>query len=246
MNLFDTTTNKKTSGLIEVTKAIGSIIFQSSLTIDQLSTELVNIRVVRSNGGTPIDILKEDVPLSQFLLTATAKGAPIGSNSAKTYKTECEFNLALAGQIALAGNDVIRIELKGLKSTETYILRGISTFANAHPSTIFQYEKENRQKDTSLLEFNVTPYNVGTLQLTADIVSIDYKFDNGVVANYELDELKTLIAQHIGIAQIHSDGTVQQHFSNYLQLPLNGVSMITVKKDNPTAVTNFLFQKRLI
>jgi hypothetical protein len=244
MKIIDTSGTKQTSVIVELQKPIASILFSSSLAIEDLAKETINIRVVRPNKGDSVLIHNEDISLSAFLLASTMTGNPIGSNPLKGYETQCVIPLTIGGNIPLSDNDVIRFELKALSKDATYVLDGIQASYNAvHAMT---YIKKNSAKDNTNIDFPVQSYDLAVLQLTNDITAIDIRYTNGFLSSLSIDEFKDLLNRTHGVAQIKSDGTLLQSFTNFVQIPLIGITMLTVKKDTATDVTNLYLRNNLL
>lgn len=244
MILIDTRDNKKTTAVVELQKPIGSLLFSSSLSIDELAKETINIRVVRPNKGESILIHSEDVSLASFLLASTLTGNPIGANKKQGFNTQCVVPLTIGGNVPLSDNDNIRIELKGLDSKHNYLLQGIqASYNSTHAMT---YTKKNAPKDNTSIDFPVQGYDLAVLELTDDLVSVDVRHSNGFLATMSIDELVALMSQTFGVAQINSDGICLQQFDKFVQIPLAGISVLSFKKDTATTVTTLLLRNNLL
>lgn len=244
MKIIDTTTVKAASAVVELQKPIGSILFGSSLLVNQLTTETINIRVIRPNKGEPLLIHNEDIPLAAYLLAATLSGNLIAANPDRSFATECIIPLTIGGNIPLSDNDVIRIEVKGLSITANYVFEGIqASYNSSHAMT---YVKKNAPRDNTNIDFAVQGYDLGVLALTSDITSVDIRYSNGFLSSLTFNEFKSLLNRTFGVIQIKTDGTSVLTLSNYVQIPLVGISMLTIKKDTATSVTNLYLRNNLL
>ena len=110
------------SGVILLTKSIGSVIFASSLDANALTTEQIKVEVERLTGN--LEITKGFMSLKDFILLTTFNGDAITSE-VDGYATTAVCEICQGGAIALGEKDVIKIEMIGLKTAETYVLNGI-------------------------------------------------------------------------------------------------------------------------
>lgn len=244
MKIIDTSATKQTSAVVELQKPIGSVLFGSSFPVDKLSKETINIRIIRPNKGEPILIHNEDIPLSAYLLASTMSGNPIGSNAHRRFETQCIIPLTIGGNIPLSDNDVIRFEVKGMSKEATYVFEGIQASYNGiHAMT---YVKKNAPKDNTNVDFAVQGYDLGVLALTDDITSVDIRYTNGFLSSLSIEEFKDLLNRTHGVAHIKIDGTLALSFFEYVQIPLVGISMLTIKKDEARAVTNIYLRNNLL
>lgn len=244
MKIIDTSATKQTSAVVELQKPIGSILFGSSVSVDNLTKETINIRIIRPNKGEPILIHNEDIPLAAYLLAATMSGNPIAANPERRFETQCVIPLTIGGNIPLSDNDVIRFELKGLNKDFVYVLEGIqASYNGVHAMT---YVKKNAPKDNTNIDFSVQGYDLAVLALTDDITSVDIRYSNGFLSSLSIEEFKDLLNRTHGVAQIFSDGTLALSFKYLVQVPLVGISMLTIKKDTATQVTNVYLRNNLL
>jgi hypothetical protein len=244
MKIIDTSLSKATTAVVELQKPIGSILFSSTVPLDKLTKETINIRIIRPNKGEPILIHNEDIPLAAYLLASTMTGNPIGSNPVRGFETQCVLPLTIGGNIPLSDNDVIRFELKGMNKDATYVFEGIqASYNGVHAMT---YVKKNAPKDNTNIDFAVQGYDLAVLALTDDITSVDIRYSNGFLSSLSIDEFKDLLNRTQGVAHLKMDGLVQHSFSNFLQIPLVGISMLTIKKDTATDVTNLYLRNNLL
>ena len=241
MKVIDTTAKNTTTAKAEVNHAHGSVLFASTLKISEFTTETICITVKRANNGKDVVILKEDVNLAQFLATATLAFNPIGSNP--THSTSCVVNITTGGNIPLQDSDNVTYELKGLKGPQAYIIDTIQ--AGYIGTTAFTYEKRNFPKDNTIIDFNVNGYDCGVLALTDDIVAVELGYSTGTSSNHTIEQFVELMHQSNSALHI-CNGTIERRSEKFVQIPFVGISRLTIKKDNATAVTNLLVRTQLV
>ena len=240
MQILTTAGLSKTSFITELTKPIHAFIFLCSLKINQLTTETINIRISRNNSKGTLLITEQDVPLAQFILAATMLKNSIGYSVKPAMATCAIVDLTTGGNIQLFDNDVIRFELKGLKATETYDLRGLQSAYNATHAHV--YVKKIAPKDSENPEFDVLDFDMAVLEDTLDMSEITLVHNDGTMIAKNIDNFRNELNQTFNVAQILNDGSVDQIFTNQIQIPLLGARKVIIKK-NAGKSANLLLRK---
>jgi hypothetical protein len=225
MELFNSSGKNITkSGVLLLTKSIGAVIVSSSLDVEALTTEQIKIEVEKSTGNE--EITKGFMSLSDFIYLTTFNGDAVTSDP--TYKTTAECEICEDGSIQLDDKDVIKIELQGLKTAETYVINGIE-MPNSSPKTL-EFENKSMSSNDKDKDFEVPHCDLALIDNSNDIQEVSYTFFNDNVVKYTLHELRVLSRSVDPVAYVRNDGTVKSAFSAKLQLPLFGVKSINVRK----------------
>lgn len=229
--------NKTKTGQILVTKSIGSLIIASTLAFADLTNEQIKVEIERSNGSN-FEITKGFMSLKDFILLTTYGDDAITHGENFAFTAVCE--LSDNGSIHLAEKDVIRIEMQGLKSAQTYVLNGIE-----EPITSFEvvsFEQKSMGAEETNKVFQVAGNDIAIIDKDSNIEEIAYGFDNGQTIKYTLFELAVMSRSVDPIALINADGTVKSGYSDKLQLPLLGIDTIEIRKSQGTTV-NLMLRK---
>lgn len=229
--------NIANTGTLLVTKSIGSLIVASTLPFAQLTTEKIKIEIERANGSN-FEITKGNMSLKDFILLTTYNDDAITADQNYALTAECE--ICEGGSIQLNEKDVIRIELTGLKTAETYVLNGIEEPATSH--AVLSFEQKSMSSDDTNKIFQVHGHDLAILDKHSSIEEVAYTFDNGQVVKYTLFELSVLSRAIDPVAYVKADGTVQSGFADKLQLPLFGVDAIEIRKSQG-ALINLILRK---
>ncbi|SHM72077.1 hypothetical protein [Flavobacterium xinjiangense] len=212
------------SGVLVLNKAIGSVIFSSSLDVEALTTEQIKIEVEKLTGNE--EITKGYMDLKDFIYLTTFKGDAITSDV--NYKTTAQCEICEDGAIQLGEKDVIKIELIGLKTAETYVINGIE-----EPQTsvkTLSFENKSMSQDDKSKTFEVAHCDLAILDNADSIIEVAYTYEGGVVVKYTLHELRVLSRSIDPLAYVRQDGSVKCAFASKIQLPLFGVNSIEVRK----------------
>lgn len=229
--------NKTKTGQILVTKSIGALIIASSLAFEALTNEQIKVEIERSNGSN-FEITKGFMSLKDFILLTTYGDDAVTHGETYAFTAVCE--LSDNGSIHLSEKDVIRIEMQGLKTAQTYVINGIE-----EPITSFEivsFEQKSMGAEETNKVFQVTGNDICVLDKDASIEEIAYGFDNGQTIKYTLFELSVLSRSVDPIAHIKPDGTVESCYSDKLQLPLLGVDTIEIRKSQGSTI-NLMLRK---
>lgn len=226
-------TGLATTGIIPVTKSISTIIIASTLEYDELTTETIRVEVERANGSN-FEITKGSMNLKDFILANTYGDDAITSDAIRGYKIVAVCEICKDGSIHLFEKDVIKIELKGLDTTETYVLNCLE-----EPETsteIYSFEHKSMAPEDTNKDFNVSGYDIAILDKHASIEEINYTFAGGNVVKYTLFELECMSKAIDPVAYVKTDGTVRSAFTGKIQLPLLAVSNLNIRKSQGTVI----------
>jgi hypothetical protein len=218
-----------------ITKSIGALIVSSSLDLESLTTEQIKVEVEKETGN--LEITNGFMPLLDFILLTTFNGDAVTSDA--QYKTTAECELCEDGSIELLGKDVIKIQLTGLKTAETYVLNGIEM-----PSTsnkVLDFESKSMASDDKDKNFEVFHCDLALIDNSNDIQEVSYTFINDNVVKYTMHELRVLSRSVDPVAYVRQDKTLLAGFTGKLQLPLFGVKSINVRK-NQGNIINLLMR----
>lgn len=212
------------SGVQVLNKAIGSVIIAMSLDVEALTTEQISIEVEKLTGNE--EITKGFMALADFIYMTTFNGDAITSDV--NYKTTAQCEICEDGSIELGEKDVIKIELIGLKTAETYVINGIEEPQTS--SKTLSFENKSMGADDKSKTFDVAMCDIAILDNSDTILEVAYSFENGVVVKYTLHEIRVLSRSVDPLAYVRQDGTVKSGFASKIQLPLFGVNSIEVRK----------------
>jgi hypothetical protein len=225
MELFNSNgLNVTKSPVMLVTKSIGALVVSSTLDVEALTTEQISIEVEKATGNE--EITKGLMSLADFIYMTTFNGDAISSDP--VYKTTAECEICEDGSIQLGEKDVIKIQLIGLKTAETYVINGIEMPQSSHKTLSF--ENKSMASDEKSKVFDVYNCDLAVLDNSSTIEDVSYTFLNDVVVKYTLHELRVLSRSVDPVAYVKQDGTVKGAFAAKLQLPLFGVKSIEVRK----------------
>jgi hypothetical protein len=231
MEIFNSTgKNIANSGVILVTKSIGSLVVSSSLDVEALTTEKIRVEVERLDGN--FEITKGLMFLKDFILMTTFNADAVTADA--TYKTTAHCEICEHGSIILKEHDVIKVELTGLKSAETYVLNGIEEpVQSIH---ILSFENKSMSADDRSKVFMTHGNDLALIDNDSNIEEVAYRYDNGTVVKYTLHELRVLSRSIDPVGYIRQDGTVKSAFAAKIQLPLKHVNEIEVRKTQGSIV----------
>jgi hypothetical protein len=224
-----------TSGVLLLTKSIGSIIVSSTLDVEALTTEQIKVEVEKATGNE--EITKGFMSLQDFIYLTTFNGDAVTSDA--YYKTTAECEICENGAIHLGEKDVIKISLMGLKGAETYALNGIEMPQTSKQTLAF--ENKSMSSDDKDKTFEVYHCDLALLDNSDDIQEVSYTFLNENVVKYTMHELRVLSRSIDPVAYVKQDGTVKGAFSSKLQIPLFGVKSIEIRK-NQGNIVNLLMR----
>jgi hypothetical protein len=218
------------SGTITQNKSFGGLILSMSIGVEALTTEKIKIEVERKTGN--LEITKGFMSLFDFILLTTFNGDAVSSDA--TYKTLAVCEIAEKGYIFLDEKDVIKIELEGLKTANTYVLNTVEEPQLAE--AVLSFENKSMSSDDKDKTFDIEHCDLALLDNSADITEIAYTFFNGVVVKYTLHELRCLSREVDPVAYIQQDGTVLSGFTSKIQIPLFGVTSVNIRKTQGSIV----------
>lgn len=231
MEIFNSTGKNLTkSDLLLVTKPIGALIVASSLDVDSLTSETIEVFVERLSGN--VQITNGVMSLKDFILLTTFNGDAVTADS--TYKTTAECEIAENGAIQLAEKDVIKIKLSGLKGAESYVLNTLEM-----PQTtekVLQFSNRSMNSDERQKAFDVYDCDLCLIDNSNTIEEVAYTYLNDVVIRYSLHELRVLSRSVDPVAYVRQDGSVKSLFTEKLQIPLFGVKNIEIRKTQGTVI----------
>lgn len=222
--------NLTKSGVLLLTKSIGSLIVSMSVDVEDLTTEQIKIEVERKTGN--LEITKGFMSLFDFIALTTFNDDAVTADA--KYKTTAVCEIAEDGAVFLDEKDVIKIELAGLKAAQTYVLNGIE-----EPQTsekVLSFENKSMSSDDKDKNFEIEHCDLALIDNSDTITEVAYTFLNENVVKYTLHELRCLSRQVDPVAYIRQDGTTLSGFASKLQLPLFGVKSINVRKSQGSIV----------
>lgn len=222
--------NVTKSGVLLQTKSFGSLLVSSSLDVEALTTEQIKIEVERKAGN--LEITKGFMSLADFIYLTTFNDDAVTAD--EDYKTTAVCEIAEHGFVFLDEKDVIKVELQGLKSSETYVLNTIEEPQVA--TSVLSFENKSMSSDDKDKTFEIEHCDLCLLDNSDKIIEVAYTFMNEVVVKYTRHELRCLSRQVDPVAYIRQDGTTKSGFSEKLQLPLFGVKSINIRKEQGTIV----------
>jgi hypothetical protein len=218
------------SGVLVQNKSIGSLIVSLSLDVEALTTEQIKVEVEKLTGNE--EITKGFMSLADFIYMTTFNADAITSDA--DFKTTAQCEICEDGSIELGDKDVIKIELTGLKTAETYVINGIEEPQTSRKTLSFS--NKSMGSDDKSKVFDVVDCDIVVLDNNNDIEEIAYTYANKVVVKYTLHELRVLSRAIDPVAYIRQDGSVKASFANKIQLPLFGVDSIEVRKSQGSIV----------
>ncbi|MGL2964655.1 hypothetical protein ACSVH2_12605 [Flavobacterium sp. RSB2_4_14] len=223
----------------EVNKSIGSVTIQTSLTMDELDKEKINIQIQRANGDN-IEITNGNIPLKEYLLLGTMGDDAIGCNRKEKLAVKATVELVEheMSAVHLFDKDLIRISLTGLNTKATYIIDGHE--APLTTTDVYTYERKSMNSEHENMDFDVAGFDSCVITDKETITEINLRFDNGNVVKTNTEELRQLGENFDPIAQVNLDGSVTPSFFDYLQLPLKGIVSVNIRKEQGDIVSLLL------
>lgn len=225
MELFNSAgLNVTKSPMLLVTKGIGALIVSASIQIEDFTTEQISFEIERKSGNK--QVTNGTMSLADFIMLTTFNADAVTSDA--NYKVTAECEVAEDGAIWLDEKDVIKIQLTGLKTANTYVLNGIEM--PQFTEKILQFENKSMSSDEKSKTFDIYDCDLALLDNSNDIEEVLYTFLNDVVVTYTMHELRVLSRSVDPVAYVKQDGTVKSAFTSKLQLPLFGVKSIQIRK----------------
>jgi hypothetical protein len=218
------------SNELQITKSIGALIVQSSLSLDALSTEKISVYVERGNGNNII--LANKIFLKDFILASTYGTEAVQSNT--TFKTVALCELALHGGILLADKESIKITLEDLIAGETYQLNGVEEPTST--KTLYMFEQKSIASEEYNKKINLFHFDLAVITKSSTISDISFTYENHAVVKYLPSELEVLSRDVDPIQYIKQDGTVVMGQSDRLVMPLVHVDFVEINKTQGTIV----------
>lgn len=213
------------TAILTVTKGIGSIVINHSLAISAIVNQRISVWVERA--GKNKDICN-DILLKDFLLLGTYGEDSLQADTA--YATIGLVELTHdGGFITLNDNEVIKLQLKGLNTTDVIKINGIEEPIASE--SILTYERKTMSSDILNQDFDVIGYDLVSLTKDATINEIAITYDNGSVCKYLPDELTYIQKSIDPIASISTAGVVTTGLTDRILLPLKGVNNINIRKN---------------
>lgn len=212
------------SGVLLLNKSFSSLIFSSSLDLEALTTELIKIEVERKSGN--LEITKGTMSLFDFVALTTFDGDAVMASP--SFKTIAVCEIATDGYIPLEEKDVIKVELSGLKTAETYVLNTVEEPQVSNK--VLSFENKSMSSDDRDKTFEIEHCDLALLDNSNDITEVSYTFFNDVPVKYTMHELRALSGQVDPVAYVKQDGTVKSSFASKIQIPLFGVKSINIRK----------------
>ncbi|SNS02501.1 hypothetical protein [Flavobacterium sp. ov086] len=218
------------SGVLLQTKSFGSLIVSSSLDLEALTTEQIKIEVERKTGN--LEITKGFMSLFDFIALTTFNDDAVTADAAYKITAVCE--VAEDGAVYLDEKDVIKIELQGLKTAETYVLNTVEEPQVSEK--VLSFENKSMSSDDKDKNFEIEHCDLCLLDNSSSITEVAYTFLNENVVKYTLHELRCLSRQVDPVAYVRQDGSVKSAFASKIQLPLFGVKSINIRKEQGSIV----------
>jgi len=240
MKIYDATGATET-GIIAITKSISTLILATTLKFSELTTETIRVEVERANGSN-FEITKGLMFLKDFILANTYGTDALVSSATGGLELIAVCEICNEGSIHLFEKDVIKIEMRGLISGETYKINGIE-----EPQTsteIYSFEHKSMSSEDTNKDFNVEGYDILVLDTSDTIEEINYTFANGQVVKYSQYELQCMSKSIDPVAYVQIDGKVTSSFAGKLQLPLVAVRNLNIRKAQG-AVINLILRNHL-
>lgn len=234
--IFDSTgSNITKSGSILVTKGFRALLIRTSLEYDALTTEQIKVEIERANGSNH-EITKGFKSLKDFLLATTYMGDALTSDDTHSTIAECE--ICEGGSIELQDKDVIKFEMQNLKSAASYVVNTLED--DEFSEHILEFEDKAMSSEDTNKSFQVGGNDLLVMTKSNTIEEVAYTFENGNVVKYTLDELVCLSRSVDPVAYVMANGVVKSCFPERVQLPLEGVETIEIRKSQGTVINLFL------
>lgn len=228
---------------MQVTKSIGSFIFGTSKSFDELEDETIQVEIERANGSN-FEITKGAISLQRFLLATTFGEDSIQSSTEGVinFHTIAVCEICEDGSIHLFEKDVLKITLKGLDENHSYLLNGIEEPTSS--LQVYSYESKSMGSDDTNKDFNVEGYDILILDKSDSIDEISYTValsdGSSKIIKYSQFELNAIYKSTDPVGLVKLDGTIKSGFNKYLQLPLNAVTNVNIRKTQGTVVNLLL------
>ncbi|WP_281638421.1 hypothetical protein [Flavobacterium marginilacus] len=224
---------------LQVSKSIGTLLIACSADYEILQDETIQVEIERANGSN-FEITKGAVSLQRFMLATTYGDDAIVSDD--NYQTIALCEICREGSIHLFEKDVLKVNLKNLKPTVSYEIRGIE-----EPTTsleVYSYESKSMASDDTNKDFNVEGYDIAVLDINSDITEISYTValsgGSSKIIKYDLFELRSMSRSIDPVAYVKKNGTLKSSFQNFVQLPLIAVSNLNIRKTQGSVVNLLL------
>lgn len=221
------------SGVLFLSKGVGSLLICTDLLLTALANEKINVEIERANGANQ-EITKGPIPLKDFILGTTfGEDAVTYDAVTSRYTAVCEIGTD-DNAIYLAEGEKIKIELTGLDSTKYYAIYGMEEPTQGYG--VVSFDRKSMGADDTTKDFDVQNYDLLVMEDHADITEVNFTFVNGVVTKHLPLELRATSRAIDNIAVLKSDGSTVQNVTGRYRLPLVGVSSIQVRKSQGTVI----------
>ena len=224
----DTTLTK--SGVLLITKSIGELIIGSTRDINSFTTEQISIEVEKIGGN--LQITNGFMSLRDFILLTTFNADAVTSDPA--YKTTAVCEICEDGAIQLADKDVIKIQLTGLISGQTYVVNALEMPSTSHK--VLNFENKSMASDEKSKFFDVDACDLVLIDNSTTIEEIALTYLNGVTVRYTLWEVQVQSRAVDPVAYVQQDGKVTSAFPAKLQIPLFGVQQLEIRKEQGAVI----------
>lgn len=240
--ILDTTgQNISNPPMLSVRKGFESLMITTSVKYSELANEQISISLQRKSGN--IDLFKGGkIDIKKLIqLSASSQGAIAYNGDGNLCIT---VDLTPVGNIPLAQNEEIQIQLFGLGSTKKWILNTVEAPFDA--VELYQFSKNIMAATTQKDDFDVTNCDVVLLQKSSDVTDVRFNYSD---ARYKqtvatLAELEGLAIQADPVQHISELGAVTSAFSDYIVFGLQGVTILEVNKG--TSATYTLYTREIL
>lgn len=223
----------------QISKSIGGFLMAFNTSFNNLSNVTIQAEIERANGSN-FEITKGAISLQRFILATTYGEDAIVSSPEYDVIANCE--ISDGGSIHLFEKDVLKLVLKGLDPLVDFRIHGIEEPVSS--LQVFSYESKSMGSDDTNKDFNTEGYDVLILDKHQSISEISYSValsdGSSKIIKHDLFELECIYKSTDPVAHVWKNGNVKTGFDGFLQLPLNAISNVNIRKAQGSVINLLL------
>ena len=231
-------TGVTTTGKLVVNKGFSALIVSSSLTLDALSAEQIEVLVERKNGKA-FEVTQGAVSVKDFILSTTeSEDAMTYDDVTGLYTAVCELTGEDGGAIDLAEGENIVVSMTLLTSGATYRLNG--TEEPFTTNDVRQFEQKTMASADLKKTFGVEDFDYLVLTDHTSITEVRFDFGGEHVTTYDLFELRAMQRSADGAKWYTSTGLADLNVAGRITLGLDKIKNIEIRKTAGVDINLFL------
>lgn len=236
MQLYSGTGVLKTPEL-SITKSTGTLLFEISKSVANLTNETISIWIERPVGGNIH--LATRVNLKQFLLLHVFNGRN-AIQSGFGNGNIVVVDLGLEAAILLGANERIKILVEGLISTDTYTIDYLEDFEAT--TSYAQFEPKTVLTDEIDKEIDVNGYEMVVFKKPAALTEVGITYAVGTEKRFTPRELHILSIEANPLLSVSVGGAVSMYDTDFIVMPLIGIRKLRFYKTTAASVPMLLMK----